>query len=59
VSLIIGVVSIIGSRYVGTLVWAIVLLVLGILATGIGGVLVILGALLGLISVLIKTPPPK
>lgn len=37
VTLIIGVICIIGSRYVGTLVWAIILLVLGIVATGIGG----------------------
>lgn len=59
VTLIIGVICIIGSRYVGTLVWAIVLLVLGIVATGIGGTLVILGTLLGLVSILIKTPRPK
>jgi hypothetical protein len=50
VSLILGVICIIGSKYVGTLVWAIVLIVLGILAGGIGGVLVVIGALLGLIS---------
>src|SRR4030065_2749077 len=55
VTLIIGVICIIGSKYVGTLVWAIILLVLGIVATGIGGTLVILGALLGLVSVLTTT----
>lgn len=57
VTLIIGVLCIIGSKYVGTLAWAIILLVLGIVATGIGGTLVILGALLGLISVLTTKKP--
>jgi phosphate starvation-inducible membrane PsiE len=55
VAIIIGVICVIGSRSVGTLVWAIVLLVLGIVSGGIGGVLVILGALLGLISILVKS----
>jgi len=54
VTLVIGVVCVLGSRYVGTLLWAIILLVLGIVATGIGGRLVILGALLGLASNLVK-----
>ena len=55
VAIIIGVICVIGSRSVGTLVWAIVLLVLGIVSGGIGGVLVILGALLGLVSILVKS----
>jgi hypothetical protein len=55
VAIVIGVICIIGSRSVGTLVWAIVLLVLGIVAGGIGGALVILGAILGLISILVKS----
>jgi hypothetical protein len=52
VTLIIGVICVIGSKYVARLEWAIILLVLGIVATGLGGTLVILGALLGLVSVL-------
>jgi hypothetical protein len=48
--LIIGIICIIGARQAGTLLWAIILLVLGIIAGGIGGTLVIVGALLGLIS---------
>jgi hypothetical protein len=55
VAIIIGAICIIGSKSVGTLVWAIVLLVLGIVAGGIGGVLVILGALLGLLSIFVKS----
>jgi hypothetical protein len=58
IQLIIGIVCIIGSKWVGHLGWAIVLLVLGILAGGlggaIGGVLVIIGALLGLVSSLTR-----
>lgn len=54
-TLIIGVICVIGAKYVGTLAWAIILLILGIIATGIGGTLVIIGALLGLVSSLLKT----
>ncbi len=49
-TLIIGVICAIGARRAGTLLWAIILLILGIVAGGIGGTLVIVGALLGLIS---------
>lgn len=55
VAIIIGIICVIGAKSVGTLVWAIVLLVLGIVSGGIGGVIVILGALLGLISILVKS----
>ena len=55
VAIIIGVICVIGSKSVGTLVWAIVLLVLGIVSGGIGGALVIIGAILGLISILVKS----
>jgi hypothetical protein len=55
VAIIIGVICVIGSRSVGTLVWAIVLLVLGIVSGGIGGILVILGALLGFVSIFVKS----
>ncbi len=50
IRLIIGLVCIAGSRYVSSLTWAIILLVLGIIAGGIGGVLVVIGAILGLLS---------
>ena len=50
VGLIIGVICAIGAKYVGHLGWAIVLLILGIIAGGIGGLLVVLGALIGLVA---------
>lgn len=57
VAIVIGVICVIGSKSVGTLVWAIVLLVLGIVSGGLGGALVILGALLGLVSIFVKSQP--
>ncbi len=57
IAVIIGIVCIMFARYVGRLEWAIILIVLGIIATGPGGGLVILGGILGLISSLIKTKP--
>lgn len=50
VHVILGIICIAGSKFVGHLGWAIVLLILGIVAGGIGGVLVIIGALLGLLA---------
>ncbi len=57
IGLAIGIVCLIFARYVGRLEWAIILIVLGIISTGPGGGLVILGGILGLISALIKTKP--
>lgn len=50
--IVIGIICIGGARYVGTLVWALVLLILGIIVGGPGGVLVVIAALLGLLSAL-------
>ncbi len=50
VEVIIGIICIAGSKFVSHLGWAIVLLILGIIVGGIGGILVVVGALLGLIS---------
>ncbi len=50
IQIILGLICIAGSKFVSHLGWAIVLLILGIIAGGIGGVLVIIGALLGLLS---------
>lgn len=54
ITLIIGIIGVVGSRHVARIEWAIILLILGIVAAGIGGTLLILGALLGLLSTLIK-----
>jgi hypothetical protein len=47
-----GVIAIIGARGVNTLVWAIVLIIVGLVGGGLGGLLVLLGGLFGLITVL-------
>ena len=54
VAIICGVIAIIGARSASTLVWAIVLIIVGIIGGGLGGLLVVLGGLLGLIVVLTK-----
>jgi hypothetical protein len=53
----IGIVCTAGSKFVSKLVWAIVLLVLGIVAGTIGGTLVAIGAILGIVSLLLKFAP--
>lgn len=50
VTLIIGVVCIICSRLVSSPIWAIIFIILGLAAGGLGGILVVMGAILGLIS---------
>jgi hypothetical protein len=54
VAIICGIIAIIGSRSVTTIVWAIVLIIVGVIGGGLGGLLVILGGLIGLIAVLVK-----
>jgi hypothetical protein len=50
VDLIAGVVAIIGSKKADELVWAIILLIVGIVVGGWGGVLVVVGAIVALVS---------
>src|SRR5512139_947299 len=54
VTVICGIIAIIRARSVNTLVWAIVLLVVGIVGGGLGGLLVLLGGIFGLITALSK-----
>jgi hypothetical protein len=54
VMLICGIIAIIGARSAATIVWAIVLIIVGIIGGGLGGLLVILGGIIGLIAVLIR-----
>ena len=54
ISVILGIVAIIGAKFSNTLVWSIVLIIIGYLGSGIGGLLVLIGGILGLVSVLIK-----
>jgi hypothetical protein len=55
VAIICGIIAIIGAKSAGTLVWAIILIIVGIIGGGLGGILVILGGLIGLIAVLTKS----
>jgi hypothetical protein len=50
VQFIVGIICAVGAKSAGGLTWAIVLLILGIIGGGFGGLLVILGALLRIIS---------
>ena len=61
VTLVMGIIAVIGARSVNTLVWAIVLIVVGLIdgglsgfGAGLGGLLVLLGGIFGLITVLSK-----
>ena len=50
ISLILGIVAVFGSKRAGELIWAIVLIIVGFLGGGIGGLLVLIGGILGLLS---------
>jgi hypothetical protein len=50
ISLILGVVAVVGSKRANELIWAVVLIVIGYLGGGIGGLLILIGGLLGLLS---------
>ena len=50
IGIILGVVAFIGSKHVRQLIWAVALLVIGFVGGGLGGLMVILGGLLGIIS---------
>lgn len=56
VTIIMGIIAIIGAKSVNTIVWAIVLIVVGLIGGGVGGLLVLLGGILGLVTVLSKKP---
>jgi hypothetical protein len=49
-SIVTGIIAIVGSRSASDTVWAIVLIVIGLIGGGLGGLLVILGGILGLLS---------
>jgi hypothetical protein len=49
IEVVLGVVAIYGAKRVTDLTWAVVLLVIGLVAGGFGGILVLLGGILGLL----------
>ncbi len=54
VTLIMGIIAVIGAKSVNTLTWAVVLIIVGLIGGGLGGLLVLLGGILGLITALNK-----
>lgn len=50
ISLILGVVAVFGSKRAHELIWAVVLMIVGYVGGGIGGLLVLIGGLIGLLS---------
>ena len=50
IEIILGVVAIYGAKRVTDLTWAIVLIVVGLIGGGLGGILVLLGGIVGLVS---------
>ncbi len=56
VTLICGIVAVIGAGRVREVVWAVILIVVGLVGGGLGGLLVLIGGILGLTSRLAKSP---
>lgn len=54
VTLIMGIIAVVGARSASTLVWAIILIIVGLIGGGLGGLLVLLGGIFGLITALSK-----
>ncbi len=54
VTLIMGIIAVVGARSANTLVWAIILIIVGLVGGGLGGLLVLLGGIFGLITALSK-----
>ncbi len=54
ITLILGVVAVLLSKNAGKLAWAIVLIIIGAIGGGIGGILVLLGGVIGLVSAISK-----
>ena len=50
IGLICGLIAIFGSKRAGDLVWSIILIIVGIVAGGIGGILVVIGAIIALVG---------
>ncbi len=49
-ALVLGIVAVVGSKHVTELLWAIILIIIGYVGGEVGGLLVLIGGILGLIS---------
>jgi hypothetical protein len=54
VAIICGIIAIIGAKSVTTLVWSIVLIIVGIIGGGLGGLLIVLGGIIGFLIYITK-----
>jgi len=54
VTLIMGIIAVIGAKSANTLVWAVILIIVGFIGGGIGGLLVLLGGIFGLVTTMSK-----
>ncbi|XUX00507.1 MAG: hypothetical protein TUN42_00590 [Dehalogenimonas sp.] len=50
ITLLAGIIAVIGASRVRELVWAIILIVVGLIGGGLGGLLVLIGGILGLVA---------
>lgn len=50
ITIILGIVAVVGSKRVTELIWAIVLIIVGFVGGRIGGLLVLIGGILGLVA---------
>jgi hypothetical protein len=55
IGLIVGALALVGSMQLSSPVWMIILIVLGYLVGSLGGILIFIGALIGLVTALVKT----
>ena len=54
VKVVVGLIALFAYRFLKSLAWAIVVLVLGIIAGGLGGVLLLLGAIVALVATFVR-----
>jgi hypothetical protein len=55
IGIFVGVLALIGASQVSSAVWCVILMVLGYLVGSLGGILIFIGALIGLVVTLVKT----
>jgi uncharacterized protein (DUF983 family) len=55
IGLVVGALALVGSTQVSSPVWMIILIVLGYLVGSLGGILIFIGALIGLVTALVKS----
>ncbi len=51
VTLIMGIIGVLGAKNVSVISWAVVLIIVGLVGGGLGGVLVLLGGIFGLVTI--------